>query len=101
MVVGTPYYMSPEQCTGMKLDRRSDIYSLGVLFYQMLTGKKLFTANDISKLIQAHINDPIPELPAELSKYQPLIEGMLAKDPDERFQMTDELIAGIDWIEQS
>ena len=101
MVVGTPYYMSPEQCSGMKLDRRSDIYSLGVLFYLMLTGKKLFTANSISMLIQAHINDPIPELPAELSKYQPLIEGMLAKDPDERFQIADELIAGIDWIEQS
>lgn len=101
MVVGTPYYMSPEQCSGMKLDRRSDIYSLGVLFYLMLTGKKLFTANSIPMLIQAHINDPIPELPAELSKYQPLIEGMLAKDPDERFQIVDELIAGIDWIEQS
>ncbi len=101
MVVGTPYYMSPEQCSGMKLDRRSDIYSLGVLFYLMLTGKKLFTANSISMLIQAHINDPIPELPVELSKYQPLIEGMLAKDPDERFQIVDELIAGIDWIEQS
>lgn len=101
MVVGTPYYMSPEQCTGKKIDRRSDIYSLGVLFYQMLTAKKLFTANSITKLIQSHINDPIPELPANLSKYQPLIEGMLAKHPDERFQTVDELIAGIDWIEQS
>lgn len=101
MVVGTPYYMSPEQCTGKKVDRRSDIYSLGVLFYQMLTAKKLFTANSITKLIQSHINDPIPELPANLTNYQPLIEGMLAKDPDERFQTVDELIAGIDWIEQS
>jgi len=101
MVVGTPYYMSPEQCTGKKIDRRSDIYSLGVLFYQMLTAKKLFTANSITKLIQSHISDPIPALPANLSKYQPLIEGMLAKDPDERFQTVDELIAGIDWIEQS
>ncbi|MCH8078998.1 MAG: protein kinase [Proteobacteria bacterium] len=101
MVVGTPHYMSPEQCTGKKIDRRSDIYSLGVLFYQMLTAKMLFTANSITKLIQSHINDPIPALPANLSKYQPLIEGMLAKDPDERFQTVDELIAGIDWIEQS
>jgi len=101
MVVGTPYYMSPEQCTGKKIDRRSDIYSPGVLFYQMLTAKKLFTANSITKLIQSHISDPIPALPANLSKYQPLIEGMLAKHPDERFQTVDELIAGIDWIEQS
>jgi len=101
MVVGTPYYMSPEQGTGMKVDRRSDIYSLGVLFYQMLTGKKLFTANNISNLIHAHLKEPVPKLPDNMSKYQPLIEGMLAKDPDERFQTTDELIAGIDWIEQS
>jgi len=101
MVVGTPYYMSPEQGTGMKVDQRSDIYSLGVLFYQMLTGKKLFTANSISKLIHAHLNEPVPKLPVDMSKYQPLIEGMLAKDPDERFQNTDEMIAGIEWIEQS
>lgn len=99
MVVGTPYYMSPEQGTGMKVDQRSDIYSLGVLFYQMLTGKKLFTADSISKLIHLHLNVPVPKLPDNISKYQPLVEGMLAKDPDERFQVTDDLIAGIDWIE--
>jgi eukaryotic-like serine/threonine-protein kinase len=101
MVVGTPYYMSPEQCTGMKIDQRSDIYSLGVLFYQMLTGKKLFTENSISKLVQAHLKNPIPKLPDKLIKYQPLIEGMLAKDPDERFQVVNELLAGIDWVEQN
>ena len=101
MVVGTPYYMSPEQGTGMKVDKRSDIYSLGVLFYQMLTGKKLFTANSIAKLIRAHLHDPIPKLPENMSKYQSLIEGMLAKDPDERFQNTEELIAGVDWVNQS
>jgi len=101
MVVGTPYYMSPEQGTGMKVDKRSDIYSLGVLFYQMLTGKKLFTANSIAKLIRAHLRDPVPKLPEDMSKYQSLIEGMLAKDPDERFQTTDELIAGVDWIVES
>jgi len=101
MVVGTPYYMSPEQGTGMKVDKRSDIYSLGVLFYQMLTGKKLFKANSIAKLIRAHLRDPVPTLPEDMSKYQSLIEGMLAKDPDERFQTTDELIAGVDWIVQS
>jgi len=101
MVVGTPYYMSPEQGTGMKVDKRSDIYSLGVLFYQMLTGKKLFTANSIAKLIRAHLHDPVPKLPENMRKYQSLIEGMLAKDPDDRFQNTEELIAGVDWIEQS
>lgn len=101
MVAGTPYYMSPEQGTGMKVDRRSDIYSMGVLFYQMLTGKRLFSGKSISKLVQAHLNNPVPKLPTQLGKYQSLLEGMLAKDPDERFQTTDELISGIDWIEQS
>ncbi len=100
MVVGTPYYMSPEQGTGMKVDRRSDIYSMGVLFYQMLTGKRLFSGKCISELVQSHLNDPIPKLPDQLKKYQPLIEGMLAKDPDERFQTANELIAGIEWIEK-
>jgi len=67
----------------------------------MLTGKKLFTANSIAKLISAHLRDPVPKLPEDMSKYQSLIEGMLAKDPDERFQTTDELIAGVDWVVQS
>jgi serine/threonine-protein kinase PpkA len=67
----------------------------------MLTGKKLFTANNISNLIHAHLKEPVPQLPENMSIDQPLIEGMLAKDPDERFQDTNELIAGIDWIEQS
>ena len=100
MVVGTPYYMSPEQGTGMKVDQRSDIYSLGVLYYQMLTGKRLFTGKSISELVQAHLKDPIPKLPDQFSKYQPLLEGMLAKDPDDRFQVASQLIAGIDYIEQ-
>ena len=48
-----------------------------------------------------HPRDPVPKLPEDMSKYQSLIEGMLAKDPDERFQTTDELIAGVDWVGQS
>ncbi len=101
IIMGTPYYMSPEQGSGMRVDQRSDIYSLGVLFYQMLTGKKLFTADSIANLIHAHLHATVPKLPENMSKYQPLIEGMLAKEPDERFQVTDELIAGINWIEKS
>ncbi len=74
---------------------------MGVLFYQMLTGKRLFSGKTISELVQAHLNNPVPKLPDPLRKYQPLIEGMLAKDPDDRFQNTEELIAGVDWIKQS
>ncbi|MEX0950704.1 MAG: serine/threonine protein kinase, partial [Gammaproteobacteria bacterium] len=97
MVIGTPYYISPEQGSGMSVDQRSDLYSLGVIFYQMLTGRRPFTGNTISELLQAHISSEIPRLPDYLVKYQPLIDGLLAKDPDERFQTARELLIGIDW----
>lgn len=97
MVIGTPYYISPEQGSGMPVDQRSDLYSLGVIFYQMLTGRRPFTGNSISELLQAHISSEVPRLPDYLVKYQPLIDGLLAKDPDERFQTARELLIGIDW----
>lgn len=97
MVVGTPYYISPEQGSGMKVDQRSDLYSLGVIFFQMMTGKRPFSGNSVSELLRAHVVEPIPQLPGYLSKYQPLINGLLAKDPDERFQNSRELLIGIDW----
>ena len=100
-IIGTPYYMSPEQGTGKTIDQRSDIYSLGALFYHLLTGKRPFTADSLAKLIHLHVHAPIPLLPKYLTKYQPLIDGMLAKEPDERFQKVDELMTGIDWVEQS
>ncbi len=98
MVVGTPYYLSPEQGAGLTVDNRSDLYSLGVIFYQMLTGKRPYTASSISQLLYAHMNNPIPMLRGELNKYQPLIEGLLAKEPDERFQSAGDLLLGIDWV---
>lgn len=97
MVVGTPYYISPEQGSGMKVDQRSDLYSLGIIFFQMLTGKRPFTGNSVSELLRAHVIEPVPRLPDPLARYQPLIDGLLAKDPDERFQNTRELLIGIDW----
>jgi eukaryotic-like serine/threonine-protein kinase len=97
MVVGTPYYISPEQGSGMKVDQRSDLYSLGVIFYQMLTGKRPYSGNSVSDPLRAHIAEPVPRLPDYLIKYQPLIDGLLAKDPDDRFQNARELLIGIDW----
>lgn len=97
MVVGTPYYISPEQGSGMKVDNRSDLYSLGVIFFQMLTGKRPYSGQSVSELLRAHVVEPIPQLPEYLGKYQPLVEGLLAKDPDERFQTSRELLIGIDW----
>ncbi len=97
-IVGTPYYMSPEQVTGMPVDSRSDLYSLGILVFQMLAGEKPFTAKSIPQLISMHIHAPVPKLPAEVAQFQPLIDGLLAKDPDERFQSAEDVVTGLEWL---
>lgn len=92
-IFGTPYYMSPEQGHGQSLDERSDLYSLGVIFYEMLTGKKPFLAPTPMGVIYLHGNAPRPELSGELSVYQPLLSKLLAIDPAARFASARELLA--------
>lgn len=83
--LGTPYYLSPEQATGGKVDQRSDLYSLGVIFYEMLTGQKPYTAEDAPGLLLRHVHEPPPRLPEALAGYQPLLDQLMAKSPEERF----------------
>lgn len=94
--VGTPEYMSPEQATGKKLDGRADLYSLGVVFYEMLTGQKLFIGEDAIATILMHAQSPIPRLSSQFAPYQPLLDRLLAKDPKDRFENAQDLIAFID-----
>ncbi len=96
MSIGTPHYMSPEQARGKKLDGRSDIYSLGVLFYEMLVGKIPYDSDDSIAVAIQHVQDPIPELPAHLSKYQNIINSLMAKDPMDRPETSKELVDLID-----
>lgn len=94
-VVGTPNFMSPEQVLGQKLDARSDIYALGVIFHQLLTGRTLYQALNTSDLMEMHVSAPIPQLPDEVRTFQKLLNKLVAKDPNDRFQTARELYAYI------
>jgi eukaryotic-like serine/threonine-protein kinase len=91
-VLGTPRYMSPEQVQGRALDMRTDIYSAGVLLYQMLAGQHLFEAATAVEVALHHLNTQPPPLPAGLERYQPLLDKLLEKDRDARFRNADEVI---------
>lgn len=92
-IFGTPYYMSPEQGHADPVDERSDIYSLGVIFYEMLTAERPFVAASPMAVIYKHSHADIPALPEPLAAYQELLNTLLAKDPAHRFQSAEELLA--------
>ena len=91
-LVGTPRYLSPERARGEAVDHRHDLYSLGVIGYEMLTGKALFEAEDAVSMLQKHLTEPAPRLPVELLRFQPILDRLLAKDPAARYQSAIELI---------
>ena len=85
MVLGTPSYMAPEQISGDPVDGRADQYSLGAMWFQMLTGRVPYEADTTTNLLYAHMARPIPRLPEALSALQPVLDRMLAKTADERY----------------
>jgi DNA-binding response OmpR family regulator len=92
---GSPYYMSPEQALGEVLDVRSDFYSLGIMFYEMLTGRKPYTGATAMEVLQQHVNTPLPALPHSLSRYEYFLNKLVAKNRAERFAQAEEIIAAI------
>ena len=104
-VFGSPAYMSPEQCTGRKLDERTDLYSLGVVMYEVLVGRPPFKERSSIETIRRHIKEPPPSF-AELNpdvevpaKLQQIVFKCLAKSTDERYQTMDELKAELELVE--
>lgn len=99
--MGSPDYLSPEQAECKPLDGRTDIYSLGIVLYEMLTGEKPYRGDSYIETVMAHITEPIPILPTHLECYQGLLERMIAKEPDERFDSAAHMVAFVDKIRKT
>jgi len=96
-ITGTPNYIPPEQGLGKPADARSDLYSLGTMLFQMVTGRLPYQADSAVEVLLKHINDPIP-IPSQINPdlspdIDRIILKVLAKDPDERYQTADEFMA--------
>ncbi|MFT5083787.1 MAG: serine/threonine-protein kinase PpkA [Lentisphaeria bacterium] len=100
LIVGTPKYMSPEQIRGSEPSPEGDIYSLGILFYQLLTNRVPFAGADLMATAYMHFNEPVPLLPPPLARFQTLIEQMLAKDASERMGRGNDVIKALEQLEQ-
>lgn len=98
-IIGTPHYMSPEQGEGLTVDIRSDLYSAGVMLYELLTKEKPFTAPSPAALIYKHIHEEIPRLPEALSRFQDIIDKLMAKKADDRYASALELIEALTPLE--
>jgi serine/threonine-protein kinase PpkA len=95
VMIGSPRYMSPEQIMGRPLDARSDLYGLGILCYELITGSTPFSAADVMTLAMQHCTQPLPTLPSHLCRFQPFLERITAKLPEQRFTSAGEAAAAL------
>ena len=85
LCTGTPYYVCPEQIDDRDPDGRGDLYSLGVVLFEMLAGKLPYVGNTLSEIFAGHRSTAVPRLPARVARYQPIIDRLLAKSPADRY----------------
>jgi serine/threonine protein kinase len=95
VVIGTPYYLSPEQALGGTADERSDLYSVGVMLYELLCGQRMYAAGSLVALFEMHKTAPIPNLPENLARHQRFFERLVAKKPDERYRSAAEALQAL------
>lgn len=98
LAVGSTAYMPPEQARGEAVDARADLYSVGVLAWEMLVGSLPYNAPDALSMAVMHVQDPIPRLPAELRHWQAFIDRALAKSPDRRFADAAQMLSALDSV---
>jgi len=96
MIFGTPHYMSPEQGHAEPLDARSDLYSLGVILFEMLTGEKPYRAENPMAIVYKHRKEPLPQLPEQFAAVQPVLARLMAKLPAERFADAQQAAAALE-----
>ena len=94
-IIGTPCYMSPEQAQGNELDHRADLYALGTIFYELLTGQAPFIGDSAISVSIKHITEMPPRLPPELLTFQPIVDRAMEKSPDQRFQTGNDFVAAL------
>ena len=91
-IVGTPHYMSPEQARSQPVDQRADLYSAGIIFHEMLTGRPPYSGDTVSVVLFQHLHAAIPILEGSLARFQPILDRLMAKEVDDRFPSAAELM---------
>ncbi|MDP1678967.1 MAG: protein kinase [Candidatus Nitrotoga sp.] len=91
-IMGSPSYLAPEQALDLPVDERTDLYSTGAMFYEMLTGRPPYKGSSVQAILYQHVNLPVPILPVGLERFQPILNRMMAKSAAARFESADAVV---------